>query len=142
MRRGTVVGLCLLAAVAAAPLPAQTTSGDDSIDQLVRNARVLGPDCAPDSEPGEIVVCGRRRRLDPRLPEGFRGQDQTPSDRSWGSRTQALEDAARMARPGSNSVVGSGGQTGQNQELVRQWYEDRAERKRREERRANGDYSE
>ncbi len=93
---------------------------------------VYGDDPCPQSttEDGEeeIVVCARRPEEERyRIPAPLR-QDR-PSEVSWGSRVEALEDASRDGRPNSCSVVGSYGQSGCTQQMIRQWYAERRARR-------------
>ncbi len=96
---------------------------------------VYGEDPCPSSinEDGEeeIVVCARRPEEERyRIPAPLRQTE--PTEVSWGSRVEALEDSSRHMRPNSCSVVGSYGQTGCTQEMIRQWFAER--RARRQER--------
>jgi len=92
---------------------------------------VYGEDPCPPSTDDEVVVCARRPEEERyRIPEALRERADRPAEVSWGSRSEDLENAQRDSRPGSCSVVGSGGQTGCTQELVRQWYADRRARRR------------
>ena len=75
---------------------------------------------------GEVVVCGRRGTDSPyRIPKALRNTKARSGGQSWGGRVGAIEDASRAGRPGSNSPVGSGGQTGQREEMLREWEEER-----------------
>ena len=79
---------------------------------------------------GEVVVCGRRGADSPyRIPKALRNNKARSGGQSWGGRVGAMEDASRAGRPGSNSPVGSGGQSGQREEMLRQWHEERREPK-------------
>lgn len=112
----------LAAAPAAAQPPEKTTS-----------AIVYGDEECPESKDGEIVVCGRRDESERyRIPKELReDKEKRPDEVAWGSRNRLLDDAARDTMPGSCSVVGSYGQTGCRQQMLRQWGEERMERKRR-----------
>jgi hypothetical protein len=109
------------AAAAAAEPPERATSvivyGDDR--------------CPPATTEDEIVVCARRPEGERyRIPKELRNAGDRPSEVSWGARTQVLEEAARETRPGSCSPVGSYGQSGCAQQMVRDWYEARRARRR------------
>lgn len=95
-----------------------------------RNLVVYGDDPCPRSEdPEEIVVCARRPEEERyRIPESLREERQR-EEASWGSQAAALEEAQRDTRPDGCSVVGSFGQSGCTQEMLRRW---RAERRARE----------
>jgi hypothetical protein len=93
---------------------------------------VYGDDPCPQStnEDGEeeIVVCARRPEEERyRIPAPLRQTE--PAEVSWASRVEALEDSSRHMRPNSCSVVGSYGQTGCTQEMIRQWYAERRARR-------------
>ena len=112
----------LYAAPAAAQPPEKTTS-----------AIVYGDEECPKGREGEIVVCGRRDESERyRIPKELR-EDKTkrPDEVAWGARNRLLDDAARDTMPGSCSVVGSYGQSGCRQQMLRQWGEERMERSRR-----------
>jgi len=95
------VALALIPVGLALALPASAASPPGRESNLV----VYGDDPCPrpaDAEADEIVVCARkpeeeRYRIPPRLRE----------------------------RPDSCSVVGSGGQTGCTQMMIRQWFDER-----------------
>jgi hypothetical protein len=92
---------------------------------------VYGDDPCPRSSGDETVVCARRPEEERyRIPEALRERRDRPAEVSWGSRSEDLENSQRDTRPGSCSVVGSGGQTGCTQDLIRQWYADRRARRR------------
>ena len=90
---------------------------------------VYGEDPCPESTEEEIVVCARRPEEERyRIPPDTRKPP--PLSRSgWGARAIDLEDASREARPGSCSVVGSGGQSGCREQMLREWYDDRRARR-------------
>ena len=89
---------------------------------------VYGDDPCPESGPDEIVVCARRPEEERyRIPAPLRRSERR-TETSWSSRAAELEEAQRDTRPDSCSVVGSFGQTGCTQQMLRQW---RAERRAR-----------
>ena len=109
---GSAAGLAGAAPPAGAGRSAATTG-----------STVLGP-CPDQQDGGEIVVCGRRSPGDRyRIPGDLRDERRPPTQRAWGSRVDAAGDIGRAERPGSNSPVGSGGQTGQRQQMLREWGE-------------------
>lgn len=115
---------CALAAAVLA-MPAVASDGPPERESTIV---VYGEDPCPSSTSAdgeeEIVVCARRPEEERyRIPAPLR-QTQ-PSEVAWGSRVDALEDASRDGRPNSCSVVGSYGQTGCTQQMVRQWYAER-----------------
>jgi hypothetical protein len=85
---------------------------------------VYGDDPCPRANGDEIVVCARRPEEERyRIPRRIR--ERQPTETSWASRVESLEEVSRPGRPGSCSVVGSFGQSGCTQALIRQWYADR-----------------
>jgi hypothetical protein len=90
---------------------------------------VYGDDPCPRSTDEEIVVCHRRPEEERyRIPAPLRRSTRN-SEQAWTSRVEGLEEASRDARPGSCSVVGSFGQSGCTQALIRQWFEARRARR-------------
>jgi len=88
----------------------------------VVNVTVYGSDPCPKGSAGEVVVCGRRTDNERyRIPKELRKREQQPSETSWAARARGLEEASRPSMPGSCSVVGSWGQTGCFQQMIRQW---------------------
>lgn len=115
--------LALAAALAADPAPAANGPPERESTMVV-----YGEDPCPQSTDAdgeeEIVVCARRPEEERyRIPAPLR--QTAPSEVAWGSRVDALEETARDGRPNSCSVVGSYGQTGCTQQMVRQWYAER-----------------
>lgn len=93
---------------------------------------VYGDDpCPRATDAEEIVVCARRPEEERyRIPERLRERPDRPAEISWGSRSEDLEQAQRETRPGSCTVVGSGGQSGCTQQMIRQWFAERRLRRR------------
>jgi hypothetical protein len=120
--------LCVLASLAAAaPALAQraeTGSPPDRESTLL----VYGDDPCPQSSEEEIVVCARRPEEERyRIPAPLRQTE--PTEVAWGARVADLEDASRVGRPNSCSVVGIYGQGGCTQQLIRDWYSERRSRR-------------
>jgi hypothetical protein len=90
---------------------------------------VYGDDPCPTTGPdNEVVVCARRPEEERyRIPRRIR--ERQPTDTSWASRVDGLEDESRQMRPNSCSVVGSNGFTGCTAQMVRQWYAERRARR-------------
>ena len=89
---------------------------------------VYGDDPCPRSSGDEIVVCARRPESERyRIPKELREKHKPGefSERSWADRLRTVEEATRFTMPNSCSVVGSGGQTGCIQMMIRQWLEER-----------------
>jgi hypothetical protein len=93
---------------------------------------VYGDDPCPQPEnENEAVVCARRPEAERyRIPRQIR--ERQPIEESWGSRVASLEDESRPMRPGSCSAVGSGGQSGCTNMMIRQWFAERAMRRAQE----------
>lgn len=103
--------------VSAEPPPART-----------RTATVFGEDACPVPQGDEIIVCGRLPETERyRIPKQFREKprDDSGPSASWASKVRSLEDAQRFTMPGSCTVVGSGGQSGCTQAMLRQWFLER-----------------
>lgn len=123
MARWALAGLAL--AIAGTAM-AQDAPADPP--QRVRNATVYGEEqCPKPSSDDEIVVCARMSENDRyRIPKRFRDQpSQASSAASWAQRADVAMEAARDTRPNSCSVIGSGGQTGCTQKMLRQWFAER-----------------
>jgi len=116
--------LLVLIALLAAPASAQEAPPPRE-SQLT----VYGDDPCPRSTDEEIVVCHRRPEEERyRIPAPLRRSTRN-AEQAWTSRVEGLEEASRDARPGSCSVVGSFGQSGCTQALIRQWFEARRARR-------------
>lgn len=88
---------------------------------------VYGNDPCPKAQGDEIVVCARRPENERyRIPKVFRNKPRTdPASTAWAARWAGVEDAMRYTRPNSCSVVGTYGQTGCTQAMIRQWWLER-----------------
>ena len=93
---------------------------------------VYGNDPCPQPESeSDAVVCARRPEEERyRIPRQIR--ERQPTEESWASRVASLEDESRPMRPGSCSVVGSGGQSGCMSAMIRQWFAERRARRAEE----------
>ncbi len=93
---------------------------------------VFGSDPCPTTGPdNEVVVCARRPEEDRyRIPRRIR--ERQPTETSWASRVEGLENEGRVGRPNSCSAVGSNGFTGCTAAMVRQWYAERRARRAEE----------
>ena len=109
-------------------LLADGTSSTQAQEPPQRESHVVvyGDDACPPSTDDEVVVCGRRPEEERyRIPAPLRRGDRR-TETSWTSQAEALEEAQRDTRPNSCSVVGSWGQSGCFDQMMRQW---RAERR-------------
>jgi len=114
MKRLLLAGLLLL------PAGALAESGPP---QRTATVTVYGDDPCPKAQGDDIVVCARKpERERYRIPKELRHEGEDLSEQSWGARTEALEEANRATMPGGCSTVGSYGQTGCTQQMLRQWY--------------------
>jgi hypothetical protein len=119
-----------LADAAALLLLAASASPASADPQRTANLVVYGDDPCPTSSADEIVVCARRPENERyRIPKALRdkARGEGPASRSWASHWQGVEDATRYTRPDSCSPVGSWGQTGCLQAMLRRWWEERHE---------------
>lgn len=118
----------ILAAVA---LIASPVSGSDSpitsgAPERVRSILLLPGEKCPAAQGDEVVVCAPQD--DPyRIPKALRERKVEPQSQSWTSRVAAMEAVGREAAglPNTCSVVGSGGQTGCTQAMMRTWFAER-----------------
>ena len=91
---------------------------------------VYGDDPCPKSTEDEIVVCARRPEEERyRIPKELRKAPEEVTARAWGDRALALDEISRAGMPNSCSPVGSGGQTGCMETLMRQWHAARRDMK-------------
>jgi hypothetical protein len=99
----------------------------DDPPPVYRTATVFGDDPCPKAVGSEIVVCGRLPESERyRIPKALRKQrDESSAGAAWGARVENLEAAQRFTRPGSCTAVGSFGQSGCTQAMIRQWFLER-----------------
>jgi hypothetical protein len=117
-----VLRLAFLAALLAAPVPA---AAQEEPAGRRSELTVYGADACPPSSDDEIVVCHRRPEEERyRIPAPLRRSSRNP-EQAWGSRVETLDEVSRGTRPGSCSPVGSFGQTGCREQMLREWYESR-----------------
>jgi len=89
---------------------------------------VYGEDACPPSTDNEVVVCARRPEEERyRIPRNLRRSGQR-QEQAWAARVESLEEVSRDMRPNSCSVVGTYGQSGCMQALIRQYYAERRAR--------------
>lgn len=114
----------LLSVAAVLPSPVFASDPPPRESTLV----VFGSDpCPQSSSDNEVVVCARRPEEERyRIPRRIR--ERQPTETSWASRVEGLENESRVMRPNSCSVVGSNGFTGCNAAAIRQWYAERRQR--------------
>jgi hypothetical protein len=86
---------------------------------------IYGNDPCPKGRVDEIIVCARQPESERyRIPKSLRGKPRVESgpSASWASRVEGLEAAQRFTMPNGCSPVGTNGQTGCTQAMLRQWY--------------------
>jgi len=116
---------------AAAALPSMAPAAAPA-PQRQSTLVVFGNDpCPSTGEDNEVVVCARRPEEERyRIPRRIR--ERQPTETSWASRVEGLEEESRVMRPNSCSAVGSNGFTGCTAAAIRQWYAERRARRAEE----------
>jgi hypothetical protein len=122
----------ILAALIATPAIAQEGDGASSEPpKRVRSVILFGDDQCPKPENAdEVVVCAKSTESPYRIPSKLRETKARPANESWARRADAIEDVARLSRPGSCSVVGTAGQTGCHLQMTQDWAAEKAAKKR------------
>jgi hypothetical protein len=115
----------------ALPAAAQDAKDPQSPPKRIRSVILYGEEACPKAEnPDEIVVCASAGESQYRIPKRFRDEAKTSGDGvSWSRKVETVEEVNRVGMPGSCSPVGIGGQFGCTREFIRQWAQDRLERK-------------
>lgn len=110
--------------------PARAAAPEDASRQST--LVVYGNDPCPTSQSdNEVVVCARRPEEERyRIPRRLR--ERQPTETSWASRAEGLDEENRQMRPNSCSVIGSNGFTGCMSQMIRQWYAERRQRRAEE----------
>lgn len=124
MRRFRPIALPILAFAAVLALPGGPARADapDRVETLV----VYGNDPCPKQQDGAIVVCARKPESERyRIPEPLRRKKEVAGSQGWSSRVETMEAASRTVLPNSCSVIGSNGQSGCTQAMLRQWFDER-----------------
>ena len=117
-----MLGATVFIAALAAALPAAAAEAP----RHVATTTVFGNDPCPQARGDEIVVCGRLPESERyRIPKRLRENKKARVEQNWASRNATLDELARVERPNSCSVVGSGGQTGCSAAMLRQWADER-----------------
>ncbi|OAO02006.1 hypothetical protein A8B75_12665 [Sphingomonadales bacterium EhC05] len=122
--KSTLVSLaaCLWCSSATAQTPGQLDT-PERISVLV----TYGEDECPEAAPDEIVVCAQQPESERyRIPKELRQIEKNePGEQSWTSVVASHDDAARVGRPSSCSVVGTFGFSGCQAAFMRQWFDER-----------------
>lgn len=115
----TILVVALLASI---PLDAPARAA--GLPQRTTNLIVYGDDPCPRGGADEIVVCARRPDNERyRIPKALRDRrKEQHGGTSWASQWAGIDEQTRYTRPNSCSPVGSGGQTGCFNAMIRQWY--------------------
>jgi hypothetical protein len=123
--------LYLVASIAAAllagvPGGAQAIAPGDTPPQRVRSVTLTAGEKCPVAADGEVVVCAA---LDEpyRIPKTLRRSEIAKRTQSWVNRVAIMDEVGRTAAglPNTCSVVGTGGQTGCMQSMMRAWAAER-----------------
>jgi hypothetical protein len=123
--------LALIAALSTAPAQAEEASlaAAGQLPEKISFLATFGEEkCPESSDADEIVVCATAPEGDRyRIPKDLRKAEDADSvpGGSWTEAVASLDETARVMRPNSCSVVGSGGFTGCTQALLRQWFAER-----------------
>ncbi|GAB5488933.1 MAG: hypothetical protein Pars2KO_25030 [Parasphingorhabdus sp.] len=117
----------LLAMSAVSPQLVQAEATPERFSVLV----TYGADECPEAEGDEIVVCANRPESERyRIPKELRQQreDERAISHSWASTVELHDEASRVERPNSCSVVGTNGFSGCQQALIRRWFAEQREK--------------
>ena len=120
-----VARLLIFTALMAAAAPALAQDDRSSPPSRESQIDVFGQDPCPQSTEDEIVVCHRRPEEERyRIPAPLRHSSER-TEQAWGARAETMDEVSREVLPNSCSVIGSYGQSGCQQALIRQWYASR-----------------
>src|SRR3954469_4375178 len=115
----------IIAALAATAVPALAQDDAAAAPSRESQIEVFGRDPCPQSTADEIVVCHRRPEEERyRIPAPLRRSSER-TEQAWGARAETMDEVSREVLPNSCSVIGSYGQSGCMQALIRQWYASR-----------------
>ena len=110
-----LVSLAAAAAPASSQEPPSPPARESQLD-------VFGQDPCPQPVGDEIIVCHRRPEEERyRIPAPLRHGSQR-TEQAWGARAETMDEVSSQVLPNSCSTIGSYGQTGCQQALIRQWY--------------------
>lgn len=102
--------------------------------ERVETLVVYGDDPCPPSSDGAIVVCARKPESERyRIPKTLRDKKAVVGSQGWASRVETMENSGRQLLPNSCSVIGTNGQTGCTQAMLRQWFDEKRLAKQQEE---------
>lgn len=131
----TATALLALAAPAfAQTAPANGTAQDGTAPvQRIRNVQLKAGEACPKGAADEIVVCGTMEEPY-RIPKTLRETKPSAATQSWVNRAATIDEVGRVAGglPNTCSSVGTGGQTGCNQRLIREYTAEKLEQQRKD----------
>lgn len=121
----------LAAAMAQVEGPSQRTLGTTSDGKRIISMVVYGTEACPEGKEGEIVVCARQPEEERyRLPKQFRKAEGEGASGTPGY-VDAIDTGGASAA-GSCSVVGAGGATGCNRQMMRSARKERQQQRAEE----------
>ncbi len=123
--------IAMLFAAMLLPLPAIVQDKPQDRPQRVRSVLLYGKEeCPKPANEDEIVVCANAGESPYRIPKALRDKpNEGAAAQAWTNRMETVEEVNRVGLPNSCSPVGSGGQTGCTRQMIRQWYQERLDRK-------------
>ena len=125
--------MALAAPVFAQTAPAAGNTADGSAPvQRIRNVQLKAGEPCPKGAADEIVVCGTLEEPY-RIPKTLRETKPSAATQSWVNRAATIDEVGRVAGglPNTCSSVGTGGQTGCNQRLIREYTAEKLEERRK-----------
>ncbi|MFC3581493.1 hypothetical protein [Sphingomonas hylomeconis] len=131
------LAIALLAAPGAGLAQQQTSNAAQQAEsgkavQRIRNVQLQrGEKCPTATTDDEVVVCGTVEEPY-RIPKALRESKPDAVQQSWVNRAATMDEVGREAAglPDTCSPVGSGGQTGCTQKLLRNYAAEKREKKR------------
>ena len=125
--------LALAAPAFAQTAPAAGNAADGTAPvQRIRNVQLKAGEACPKGAADEIVVCGTMEEPY-RIPKPLRETKPSAATQSWVNRAATIDEVGRVAGglPDTCSSVGTGGQTGCNQRLIREYTAQKLEERRK-----------
>ena len=125
----------MLATLFAAPfllaMPAIAQDTPQDPPKRVRSILLYGQEeCPKPADADEIVVCANAGESPYRIPKELRDKPaEGPAAQAWTNRVETVEEVNRVGLPNSCSPVGTGGQTGCTRQMIRQWYQERLDKR-------------
>ena len=127
-----VLALAVPALAQTAPAAGSAADGTAPV-QRIRNVQLKAGEACPKGAADEIVVCGTLEEPY-RIPKTLRETKPSAATQSWVNRAATLDEVGRVAGglPDTCSSVGTGGQTGCNQRLIREYTAEKQDQKRKD----------